>query len=215
MYCRHCGKEIAEDSAFCQYCGEQLHEQEKKKSSGSLLNRFKSLSKGWQITIMIYAVWFLTGLCVLVGLGPYGKYKDYYLSEVLWPVLLLVVILPLVAFFFWYYFTRLRKTEKKNTIENQAITNNVITKPIQNLKMISEPLMDFAKQYGKMQVKTVANPTTNEVHSFCAFINEQGIETKVEFGKTLGVLRPQEIVERKDQLVVVQKLDGSFELKAK
>ena len=151
----------------------------------------------------------------MVGLGPYGKYKDYYLSEVLWPVLLLVVILPLVAFFFWYYFTRLRKTEKKNTIENQAITNNVITKPIQNLKMISEPLMDFAKQYGKMQVKTVANPTTNEVHSFCAFINEQGIETKVGFGKTLGVLRPQEIVERKDQLVVVQKLDGSFELKAK
>ena len=215
MYCKHCGKEIADDSAFCQYCGEQLQEQEKKKSSGPLWNRFKSLSKGWQITIMIYAIWFLTGLCVLVGLGPYGKYKDYYLSEVLWPVLLLVVILPLVAFFFWYYFTRLRKTEKKTAIEDQVTTKNVITNPVQKLKMTSVPLMDFAKQYGKMQVKTVANPTTNEVRSFCAFTNEQGVETKVEFCTSLGSLRPQEIAERKEQLVVVQKLDGGFELKAK
>lgn len=21
MYCKHCGKQIADDSAFCQYCG--------------------------------------------------------------------------------------------------------------------------------------------------------------------------------------------------
>ena len=71
---------------------------------------------------------------------------------------------------------------------------------------------DFALQHGKMQVKTVVNTTTDEVFSFCVFTNEQGVETKVQFAKDMGTLRPQEIAERKEQLVVVQKLDGSFEL---
>lgn len=73
MYCKHCGKEIADDSVFCQYCGGELQEQEKKKPNGSLLNRFQSLSKGWQITIMAYAVWLLAGVCVLIGNSDYGR----------------------------------------------------------------------------------------------------------------------------------------------
>lgn len=24
MYCKHCGKQIADDSSFCQYCGEKV-----------------------------------------------------------------------------------------------------------------------------------------------------------------------------------------------
>ena len=28
MYCKHCGKEIADDSVFCQYCGGELQELE-------------------------------------------------------------------------------------------------------------------------------------------------------------------------------------------
>lgn len=195
MYCKHCGKEIADDSAFCQYCGGQLQEQEKKKSSESLLNRFKSLSKGWQITMMIYAIWFVAGICYLVG----SEDKYHYGQNVLLPVLIVVIVVPLLGLFLWYYFTKLRNTEK----------------PVQNLKMTSVPLMDFAKTYGKMQVKTVANPDTNEVHSFCVFTNEQGIETRVEFGESLGPLRSQEIAERKEQLKVLQKTDGSFELCAK
>ena len=211
MYCKHCGKEIADDSVFCQYCGGQLQEQEKKKPNGSLLNRFQSLSKGWQITIMAYAVWLLAGVCVLIGLGPYGKYKDFYFSEVLWPVLLAIVGIPVVALFIWYYFARLRKpkADKQRTESNTA---NPSTKSGLGIKMVSFPLMDFANQHGKMQVKTVANPTTNEVRSYCVFINEKGMETKVEFGKTLGVLHPQEIAERKEHLMVVQRIDGTFEL---
>lgn len=198
MYCKHCGKEIAEDSAFCQYCGGQIQEQEQKKPNGSLLNGFKSLSKGWQICIMVYIIWFLSGMCILVGNSGYGR---RFGEDVLLPVLIVVVAVPLLVLFLWYYFARLRKTEKNNTIEDPTMTSVV--------------LMDFAKQYGKMQVKTVANPTTNEVRSYCVFTNENGKETKVEFSESLGALRPQEIAGRKEQLVVVRRLDGSFELCAK
>ena len=29
MYCKHCGKEIADDSSFCKYCGKQLVDKKK------------------------------------------------------------------------------------------------------------------------------------------------------------------------------------------
>lgn len=208
MYCKHCGKEIADDSVFCQYCGGELQEQEKKKPNGSLLNRFQSLSKGWQITIMAYSVWLLAGACVLIGNSDYGR---GFVEDVLLPVVIVAVVLPLLALFIWYYFARLRKPKVDNQkAENDSTSSS--TKSGLGIKMFSFSLMDFANQHGKMQVKTVANPTTDEVRSYCVFVSEQGMETKVEFGKTLGVLRPQEIAERKEQLMVVQRMDGTFEL---
>ena len=217
MYCRYCGKEIADDSAFCQYCGGQI--QEGKKQKISFLKRFQSLNRGWQICIMGYIVWLLAGVCVLVGLGPYGYYDGYYhgsFSEVLWPVLLAVVVIPMAALFFWYYYSYLRKSKpqkpKKKKKGKRGKRKSDVKSTTDSVKIVSFPLMDFVEQYGRMQVKTVANPTTNEVRSYCVFINEQGLETKVEFGESLGVLRPQEISERKEQLIVVQQIDGTFEL---
>lgn len=218
MYCRRCGKEIAEDSAFCQYCGGQLQEEGKHKFSS--IKRFQSLSRNWQICIMCYVVWFLAGICVLIGLGPYGC-EDYYcnsFSEVLWPVLLVVVVVPVSAFFFWYYLTHLKKEKKKkpksSRRKTEKKTESEKTKKdvVVDIKMFTYPLMDFAKLYGKMLIKTVANPTTNEVHSYCVFTNEHGIETEVQFSQKLGPLRPQEIAAMKERLVVVQKKDGFFEL---
>ncbi len=212
MYCKYCGKEIAEDAAFCQYCGSNLQGQQKGKVNVSLLTRFQSLSKGWQIAIMVYIVWFFAGMCVLIGMAPYGRRGDYEFSEVFWPVFLAVVGVPIVVLFVWYYYARLRKPKVNDVQENERDLASSSTKSGFGVKMVSCPLMDFANQHGKMQVKTVANPTTNEVRSFCVFTNEQGIETVVQFSQELGPLRPQEIAERKEQLVVVQKMDGTFEL---
>ncbi len=186
------------------------------------MKKFQSLSRGWQICIMCYVVWFLGGVCVLIGMGPYDCEDRYCnsFSEILWPVLLAVVVLPVIALFFWYYKTHLKKGKTDKTIsktERRSRKNNSKDKkpePIKEVVLLAFPLVDFAKKHGEMQVKTVANTNTNEVRSFCVFINKQGNETKVEFDKSLGVLRPQEIVERKEQLVVVEKADGSFELTA-
>ena len=207
MYCKHCGKEIADDSVFCQYCGKQLIERTDRQSNSRPFQRFRSLSKGWQITLMVYSIWFMVGLCFLIG----NSDNWHFVEEVLLPVLIVFVVLPVLALFIWYYFAQLRKpkVDKQRTESNTA---NSSTKSGLGIKMVSFPLMDFANQYGKMQVKTVANPTTNEVRSYCVFINEKGMETKVEFGKTLGVLHPQEIAEKKEHLMVVQRIDGTFEL---
>lgn len=211
MYCKHCGKEISDDSSFCQYCGGQL--QEEKKPKVSVLKRFRSLSRGWQITIMSYVTWFLMWILVLICVDGYD------VKVALMYAFTLVVILPVVALFVWYYKTHLRKAKTKVPKYKEKVKrrkrecrNHIETNSNQGNLVNRFPLLDFAQQHGKMQVKTVANPTTNDVRSYCVFINEQGTETKVEFGESLGVLRPQEISERKEQLEVVQRLDGTFEL---
>lgn len=53
MYCKHCGKEIADDSKFCQYCGNQQVSQQK----GMLSKPF------W----VIYLVWAIANLYLLMG----------------------------------------------------------------------------------------------------------------------------------------------------
>lgn len=196
MFCKYCGKEIADDSVFCQYCGKQLEEQVNSQSNSWPFQKFISLGKRWQIAIMLYLLWFLVSICLWIGGVWYDWFddRDGWITEIM-----IVLIIPMLVLFNWYYFKRLRNPKAVDTQENK--------KP-----PVSLSLVEFSKQHGKMQVKTVANPTTNEVRSFCVFINEQGKETIVEFGKALGVLRPQEIAEKKEQLKVVQLSNGSFEL---
>lgn len=220
MYCRHCGKEISDDSSFCQYCGGQISESQERTQKISVLRSLQSLSRGWQIAIFIYVICLLAGVCVLIGLSPHEDDYGYY-SDVLLPVSLALTVVPAVAFFIWYYQTHLKKEKTDKPISKSERRNHKKrskdnkSEPIKEVVLLAFPLVDFAKEHGEMLVKTVANATTNEVHSYCVFINKQGNETKVEFDKSLGVLRPQEIVERKEQLVVVQALAGGFELKAK
>jgi hypothetical protein len=66
MYCKHCGKEIADDSKFCQHCG--------KSQDGSS----KSLSNKpiW----IIYLIWAVSNLYLLMG----EKYdpSDYFFPSI-------------------------------------------------------------------------------------------------------------------------------------
>ena len=53
MYCKHCGKEIEENSSFCKHCGKPLD------------NNLKGLTNmpGW----IIYLIWALENLYLLMG----------------------------------------------------------------------------------------------------------------------------------------------------
>lgn len=66
-------------------------------------------------------------------------------------------------------------------------------------------LIAFAKTFGpKMQVGEFANHETGETFKSTIFTNAKGERTFAAFSPKLGALTPQEIVERKDNLQVVE-----------
>lgn len=102
MFCKHCGKQIADDSTFCQYCGgnqrtlnlstdnehidkiKPLNISAKVNVSNdkSLINRLINLITQHQRVSVVYALWFLVNLILLLcgsdhkGFFP-RIFKDY------------------------------------------------------------------------------------------------------------------------------------------
>jgi uncharacterized membrane protein YvbJ len=78
MYCKNCGKEIADDSKFCQHCGTaqlevqvseptQVVEQPKKKIKLEVPTIETNLSDKAKIGIGVYAGWVLLNfLCIFL-----------------------------------------------------------------------------------------------------------------------------------------------------
>lgn len=90
-----------------------------------------------------------------------------------------------------------------------ATNNGSVLKGIKN----SWSLIDFAKSHGKMQVGEFANQESGEVFKSCIFTNpSDNTRTFVAFSSKLGVLTPQEIAKRKDDLQVVELESGNFSL---
>ena len=80
MYCKHCGKQIADDSKFCQYCGGKQEEtttnskennnQEKSKEEKiveipTIKTNFSDKTKGWiagySLWVVLNAYWLFAG----------------------------------------------------------------------------------------------------------------------------------------------------------
>ena len=106
MFCKHCGKQIADDSTFCQYCGgnqrtlnlstdnehidkiKPLNISAKVNVSNdkSLINRLINLITQHQRVSVVYALWFLVNLILLLcgsdhkGFFP-RIFKDYQWCE--------------------------------------------------------------------------------------------------------------------------------------
>ncbi len=90
-----------------------------------------------------------------------------------------------------------------------ATNNGSVLKGIKN----SWSLIDFAKSHGKMQVGDCTNHESGEIFKSCIFTNpSDNTRTFVAFSSKLGVLTPKEIVERKDELQVVELDSGNFSL---
>lgn len=73
-------------------------------------------------------------------------------------------------------------------------------------------LIDFTRQFGKMQVGTAMNHTTGETFPICRFIDEHGISTYAGFYSRLGSLTNEQIQERKHKLFVGQASNGKYYL---
>lgn len=73
-------------------------------------------------------------------------------------------------------------------------------------------LLEFAKNYIKMQVGNFVNSNTGEEFKSCMFIKEDGSYDYVGFHSQLGELTPAEISERKKELKVGLTLSGKYVL---
>lgn len=98
-----------------------------------------------------------------------------------------------------------------NSFEEEN-NKETIRKELQKPKIIKTwSLLDFAREFGKMQVGEFINSETQKRFKSCIFTKDN-TKTFVAFSSKLGVLTPKEIVERKNSLIVVQLDSGMYSL---
>lgn len=90
------------------------------------------------------------------------------------------------------------------------------TTPPNNKKKLVGPfsrtwtLTEFSREFGPMQFSNnQINPDTKEVFTSCRFIKNDNI-TYVNFHKSLGVLTKDEIMQKKDDLMVGLNMNGKY-----
>ena len=94
----------------------------------------------------------------------------------------------------------------KNKVEEECMEENCtsITQ--------SWPLLEFAKNYIKMQVGTFVNSNTGEEFKSCIFLKKDDTSDYVGFHSQLGELTPAEISKRKKELKVGLTESGKYVL---
>jgi len=92
MYCKYCGKEIADDSKFCQHCGGQIDTptEEQFPSGKNVLRKYSFSDKeklifvGYGLWVVINLYWLLTGDKSDIAnelFQPFAVLEEYYDSD--------------------------------------------------------------------------------------------------------------------------------------
>lgn len=79
MYCKHCGKEIADDSKFCQHCGKSLATAELALTDKENYSRggiMQYVVKNKQ-TFLVYAIWLVLNIILYI----LGQSPEYYIKN--------------------------------------------------------------------------------------------------------------------------------------
>lgn len=98
---------------------------------------------------------------------------------------------------------------------NYKFDSTVLEEPAEETNssiLQSWSLLEFAKNYIKMQVGTFVNSNTGEEFKSCMFIKKDGTYDYVGFHSQLGVLSPAEISKRKRELKVGLTQSGKYVL---
>lgn len=101
--------------------------------------------------------------------------------------------------------------DEEDSIEESNIKENDVEEKPKPKIIKTWSLLDFAREFGKMQVGEFINSETQETFKSCIFTKDN-TKTYVAFSSKLGVLTPKEIVERKNSLIVVQLDSGMYSL---
>ena len=153
MYCKHCGKEIADDSKFCQHCGgkqedsfasptnnevksEEPKKQEKVIEIPTIKTNLSDNQKKW---IGLYVAWALLNFIFIFVKGNYDDSNRYcfpfqaaWSDDNTWDLeyydfsefLVYAILLPLIVFFIYKYKEKISKyIEKISKILNGGGSN--------------------------------------------------------------------------------------------
>jgi len=211
MYCKFCGKEIDQDSLFCKHCGTNLSSdvsssKDSLKGLSSLKSWFTSLSKGKQICMMIYFLWFWIAFVICSS-------EDDFI--VLFPIL--VIIIPAALLMLWYAYTHKWFKIDKNTTYNPNIDSQspdveeAFIEP-ENSIIKTYPLTEFAAEHGKMQLQKNYDKKSSMYVVSYVFTNKGGKKTIVEPAEDISALSAEDISNQKFVLCVNEYKDGTLRL---
>lgn len=233
MYCKYCGKMIEDDSIFCRYCGKDLSSESPNTTSNHevrLYSRFTELSSKYQVSIIVYIIWFLGWLGFLIGNSNNRRFvEDYFLS-----FFLCTILFPFVGICGLYLYKMKRKQKEETTTQNMAnsphhsYSSNIFNNDIESIgdkeldagdsaqvspKVIkSDSLITFSRSNGKMQIVEKKSENNDIIERYCLFTNDDKTTKHVDFSEATKDLNAKDISEQKNQLCVDHLLDGSYVL---
>ena len=204
MYCKKCGKLIEDDAQFCKFCGEHVGTELAAAPRKNAVEWFQSKSRRSRLIMIIGLLWLFASFCFLVVF--YSPDPDCYDSDGILAVILIFYGIPLVAWSVWYYIKYLRKGHNKEQTLDKDINNEEVAPDIINKQSDLIPLLDFAKENGKMQVGTYASGDSGIIKARCLFTRT----TYVDFSPELGELSAKEISLKKEHLFVKRVDEQTF-----
>jgi len=114
MFCKNCGKEISNDSNFCQYCGinQTTNISDEKQLNKKVIEIpiiKTNLSNKTKFLIAIYIIWALTNLIWWLAEGSgffnWGNYYDYYVFA---DFILFVILIPFLLYVIYKFINRIQ-----------------------------------------------------------------------------------------------------------
>lgn len=118
MYCKKCGKEIADNSIFCQFCGDKI-DSSKSFSINKIINSFKTNMSDRTISFLsYYSVWVVINIICLIFYNKSRSASSYLfpfvefdLSYYDWSEFILYTIL--VPYLLYFAIIQYNKYNKK------------------------------------------------------------------------------------------------------
>ena len=99
----------------------------------------------------------------------------------------------------------MRKKEQTNGLQKKWA--NIKTS---HVHWMSELLLTFTRQKGKMQIVNKSLETSGSQEYYCKFTDSAGNTTRVDFNSQTGSLSAKDISEKKYQLCVNQLENGNY-----
>lgn len=152
--------------------------------------------------------WFILGYVLYVSIvlaSIWNQRREFWPLFIIWCITIPVALYIIGSLVSKY----LKKKKSCNEIPATIVSNT--TETHENINDNKNPnsdlvnswsLVDFAKLHGKMQVGEFENKVTGEKFKSCIFTDKKGSTIYVSFYSKLGILTPQQIKERKDNLKV-------------